>query len=51
MKAVIWHGKRDVRLETVPDPTIEESTDAIVEITSTNICGSNYTSTKCSAPL
>src|SRR3954465_4819592 len=41
MKAVTWHGKRDVRVETVPDPKIEQSTDAIVEITSTNICGSD----------
>jgi threonine dehydrogenase-like Zn-dependent dehydrogenase len=41
MKAVTWHGKRDVRVETVPDPTIQESTDAIVRITSTGICGSD----------
>jgi threonine dehydrogenase-like Zn-dependent dehydrogenase len=41
MKAVIWQGKRDVRVESVPDPKIEEPTDAIVEITSTNICGSD----------
>src|ERR1700752_779256 len=41
MKAVTWHGKRDVRVETVPDPIIEEPTDAIIEITSTNICGSD----------
>jgi threonine dehydrogenase-like Zn-dependent dehydrogenase len=41
MKAVTWHGKRDVRVETVPDPQIQEPTDAIVEITSTNICGSD----------
>ncbi len=41
MKAVTWHGKRDVRVEEVPDPVIEEPTDAIVEITSTNICGSD----------
>ena len=41
MKAVTWHGKRDVRVDTVPDPTIEESTDAIIEVTSTNICGSD----------
>ena len=33
MKAVTWHGKRDVRVETVPDPTIEEPTDAIIEVT------------------
>ncbi len=41
MKAVTWHGRRDVRVETVPDPKIEEPTDAIIEITSTNICGSD----------
>lgn len=41
VKAVNWHGKRDVRVETVPDPQIHEPTDAIVEITSTNICGSD----------
>ena len=41
MKAVVWHGKRDVRVETVPDPTIEEPTDAIIEITSTGLCGSD----------
>ena len=41
MKAVAWHGKRDVRVDTVPDPTIEEPTDAIVRITSSGICGSD----------
>ncbi|MBV8861827.1 MAG: glutathione-dependent formaldehyde dehydrogenase [Mycobacterium sp.] len=41
MKAVTWHGKRDVRVESVPDPTIKEPTDAIIEVTSTNICGSD----------
>ena len=41
MKAVTWHGKRDVRVESVPDPKIEEPTDAIIEVTSTNICGSD----------
>ena len=41
MKAVTWHGKRDVRVDTVPDPKIEEPTDAIVRITSTCICGSD----------
>jgi threonine dehydrogenase-like Zn-dependent dehydrogenase len=41
MKAVTWHGKRDVRVETVPDPEIQEPTDAIIEVTSTNICGSD----------
>ncbi|MGZ4171082.1 MAG: alcohol dehydrogenase catalytic domain-containing protein, partial [Solirubrobacteraceae bacterium] len=41
MKAVTFHGKRDVRVDTVPDPRIEEPTDAIVKITSTGICGSD----------
>jgi threonine dehydrogenase-like Zn-dependent dehydrogenase len=41
MRAVTWHGKRDVRVETVPDPVIQEPTDAIVRITSTGICGSD----------
>ena len=41
MRAVTWHGKRDVRVEQVPDPTIREPNDAIVRITSTNICGSD----------
>jgi threonine dehydrogenase-like Zn-dependent dehydrogenase len=41
MKAVTWHGKRDVRVDEVPDPTIEEPTDAIVRITTTAICGSD----------
>ena len=41
MKAVAWHGKRDVRVDNVPDPTIQEPTDAIIRITTTNICGSD----------
>ncbi|WP_328453509.1 MULTISPECIES: zinc-dependent alcohol dehydrogenase [unclassified Amycolatopsis] len=41
MKAVTWHGKRDVRVEEVPDPKLEEPTDAIVRITSSGICGSD----------
>jgi threonine dehydrogenase-like Zn-dependent dehydrogenase len=41
MKAVAWHGTRDVRVDTVPDPRIEQPTDAIVRITSTAICGSD----------
>jgi threonine dehydrogenase-like Zn-dependent dehydrogenase len=41
MKAVTWQGKRDVRVEEVPDPRLEEPTDAIVRVTSTNICGSD----------
>jgi len=41
MKAVTWHGKRDVRVDEVPDPEIQEPTDAIIKITSTAICGSD----------
>jgi threonine dehydrogenase-like Zn-dependent dehydrogenase len=41
MRAAVWHGKRDVRVESVPDPSLEESTDAIVEITTTGLCGSD----------
>ncbi len=41
MKAVVWHGKEDVRVDNVPDPIIQESTDAIVRITSTAVCGSD----------
>ena len=41
MKAVTWQGVEDVRVEDVPDPRIEEPTDAIVRITSTAICGSD----------
>jgi threonine dehydrogenase-like Zn-dependent dehydrogenase len=41
MRAVVWHGRRDVRVETVPDPTIEAPTDAIVRITTTGLCGSD----------
>ena len=41
MRALTWQGKRDVRVETVPDPRIESPTDAIVRITSTAICGSD----------
>ncbi len=41
MKALTWHGKRDVRVEEVPDPRIELPTDAIVKVTSTAICGSD----------
>jgi threonine dehydrogenase-like Zn-dependent dehydrogenase len=41
MKAVTWHGRRDVRVEQVGDPAIQESTDAIVRVTSSGICGSD----------
>ncbi|HEX2085349.1 MAG TPA: alcohol dehydrogenase catalytic domain-containing protein, partial [Solirubrobacteraceae bacterium] len=41
MKAVTWHGRRDVRVDEVPDPRIEEPTDAIVRLTTTALCGSD----------
>jgi threonine dehydrogenase-like Zn-dependent dehydrogenase len=41
VKALTWQGKRDVRVESVPDPKIEHPNDAIVRVTSTNICGSD----------
>jgi threonine dehydrogenase-like Zn-dependent dehydrogenase len=41
MKAVTWHGKRDVRVDEVPDPSIEKPTDMIIRLTTTNICGSD----------
>ena len=41
MKALTFHGRRDVRVDTVDDPTIQAPTDAIVRITSTGLCGSD----------
>jgi threonine dehydrogenase-like Zn-dependent dehydrogenase len=41
MRANVWHGKRDVRIDHVPDPEILNPRDAIVKITSTAICGSD----------
>ena len=41
MRALTWHGKHDVRVETVPDPQIVNPRDAIVRVTSTAICGSD----------
>jgi threonine dehydrogenase-like Zn-dependent dehydrogenase len=41
MKAVVWHGTNDVRVERVPDPTILNARDAIIRVTSTAICGSD----------
>jgi len=39
MKALTWHGKRDVRVDNAPDPIIQEPNDAIVRVTTTAICG------------
>jgi threonine dehydrogenase-like Zn-dependent dehydrogenase len=41
MKALTWQGRRDVRVETVPDPTIEQPTDAVIRVTSSGLCGSD----------
>src|ERR1700709_674754 len=41
MKALCWHGKHDVRCDTVPDPTIQHPRDAIIKVTSCAICGSD----------
>jgi len=41
MKALTYHGKRDVRVDEVPDPSIQDPNDAIVRVTSTAICGSD----------
>ncbi|WP_298013768.1 zinc-dependent alcohol dehydrogenase [uncultured Aquabacterium sp.] len=41
MKALCWHGKKDIRFDTVPDPTIEHPRDAIIKVSSCAICGSD----------
>ncbi|KYO52479.1 glutathione-dependent formaldehyde dehydrogenase (plasmid) [Tistrella mobilis] len=41
MKALTWHGKGDIRCETVPDPAIEHGRDAIIRVSSCAICGSD----------
>ncbi len=41
MKALCWHGKKDVRVTTVPDPVIVNPKDAIIKVTTTAICGSD----------
>ena len=41
MRALCWHGKKDIRCDNVPDPTIEQPKDAIVKVTSCAICGSD----------
>jgi len=41
VKALTFHGKRDVRVDTVPDPTIQQPTDAIIRVTSSGLCGSD----------
>src|SRR6195952_1035151 len=41
MRALTWHGKRDVRVDNVPDPVLTAPTDAIIKVTSTGLCGSD----------
>ncbi len=41
MKALVYRGPRDVRIEKMADPAIEQPTDVLVRITTTNICGSD----------
>jgi len=41
MRAAVWHGRKDVRVEQVPDPTIVDPTDAIIRVTSSGLCGSD----------
>ncbi len=41
MKAVVWHSKRDVRVDTVDDPVIRQPNDAVIKVTSSGICGSD----------
>jgi len=41
MRALCWHGKKDIRYDTIPDPVIEDPWDAIIEVTSCAICGSD----------
>lgn len=41
MKALVWHGKEDIRCDTVSDPGIEDDRDAIIQVTSCAICGSD----------
>ncbi len=41
MRALVWHGKEDIRCDTVSDPEIQEPRDAIIKVTSCAICGSD----------
>ncbi|MGY1734860.1 alcohol dehydrogenase catalytic domain-containing protein [Geodermatophilus sp. SYSU D00684] len=51
MRAVTWHGRADVQVDTVPDPTLQEDTDVVVEITSSGICGSDLHLIEVMAPF
>ena len=41
MRALTWHGKNDIRCDTVPDPKVEHGRDAIIKVTACAICGSD----------
>jgi threonine dehydrogenase-like Zn-dependent dehydrogenase len=41
MRALVWHGKRDVRMDNVPDPGIEQPEDIVIKVTSSGLCGSD----------
>jgi threonine dehydrogenase-like Zn-dependent dehydrogenase len=41
MKAVVWHGRGDVRVDQVPDPVVQEPNDIVIKVTSSGICGSD----------
>ncbi|SNS33775.1 Threonine dehydrogenase [Geodermatophilus pulveris] len=51
MRAVTWHGRADVRVDTVPDPAIQDPTDVVVEVTSSGICGSDLHLIEVMAPF
>jgi threonine dehydrogenase-like Zn-dependent dehydrogenase len=51
MRAVTWHGRADVRVDTVPDPTIQDPTDVVVQITSSGVCGSDLHLIEVMAPF
>ncbi|MCZ2824353.1 MULTISPECIES: zinc-dependent alcohol dehydrogenase [unclassified Modestobacter] len=51
MRAVTWHGRDDVRVDTVPDPEIKDPTDVIVQITSSGVCGSDLHLIEVMAPF
>ena len=51
MRAVTWHGRGDVRVDTVPDPVLQDPTDVVVEITSSGICGSDLHLIEVMAPF
>jgi len=41
MKALTWHGKHDIRCDSVPDPEIQDGRDVIIKVTACAICGSD----------